>query len=125
MELIIGFLIFFLIYQGYVKNSFSKKLATFAISYEVVFNVGYMIYRSTVAPSTSGLSTAMKGVAASHGILSLIMLFVIIGFFLRAKKEYAQNMNSFLEHRLQTLLFCLFWSASLLSGIFLYVKVYF
>jgi predicted membrane protein len=124
MELFIGSLIFSIIYDGYVKNIFSKNLAIFAIGYEIVFNVGYMIYR-TIFPSTSQLTVALKIVAASHGVLSLIMLFVIVGFFLRAKKEYSQNINSFAVHKFQTILFSVFWMASLISGIFLYVRVNF
>ncbi|NTW22449.1 hypothetical protein HGA34_02795 [Candidatus Falkowbacteria bacterium] len=124
MELIIGFLIYFIVFQGYKNNKFSSKLAFFAISYEIVFNVGYMVYRTVVKPSTAQLGGALKGVAAAHGILSLIMLIAVVALFLKASKEYAKNTNYFAAHRMQTCLFVLLWSISLLSGIFLYAKVY-
>ncbi|MDD5397263.1 MAG: hypothetical protein PHW24_04380 [Candidatus Moranbacteria bacterium] len=125
MELFIGALIFFIIQQGYVKNVFSKRLAFFAIGYEIIFNVGYMVYRTIGAPSVSNLSPALKITAALHGVLSLVMLFVIIAFFVRANREYGERVNSFVFHKIQTWLFMFFWSLSLLSGIFLYLKVYF
>lgn len=125
MELIIGCLIFHIVYSGYIKNVFSKKLAFFAVAYEIVFNVGYMLYRTFAHPTVSGLSGAMKLVGAVHGILSLIMLFVVVGFFVRAGKEYGKNINYFAKHKIKTWLFLIFWTISLLSGIFLYVKVYY
>ena len=125
MELIIGSLIFWIIYRGYTKNDFSKKIVSFAIFYEAIFNVGYMIYRTVAAPSTSYLSDMMKKIAMMHGIMSLIMLVWIVIFFLRAYKEYGRGINSFFVHKIQTFLFILFWSISLLSGIFLYINIYF
>jgi hypothetical protein len=125
MEIIIASIIFFLVFKGYKENIFFKKLAYFAVGYEIVFNVGYMIYRSVSIPSASNLSTGMRAVAAAHGILSLLMLFAVVFFFLRAAKEYAKGLNSFVFHKVQTFLFLAFWVISLLSGIFLYVKTYF
>jgi hypothetical protein len=125
MELIIAAIIFHIIYNGYVKNIFSKKVTFFAIAYETIFNVGYMIYRTVAAPSTSNLSVALKIVAALHGILSLIILIAVFFFFLRANKEYVKNVNSFKVHHIQTKLFLFSWIVSLLSGIFLYLKINF
>lgn len=125
MELIIGFLIFFIIFQGWKHNRFSKKLTFFAIGYEIIFNVGYMIYRSVSVSSTTHLSSAMKIFAMMHGILSLVMLFVVVAFFLRATREYGNNINSFVIHRSQTMFFLFFWLISLLSGVYIYVTLYF
>ncbi len=125
MELIIGTLIFWIIYRGYTKSDFSKNITFFAIFYEVIFNVGYMIYRSVAVPSVIHLSDMMKKIAMTHGILSLVMLVCVVIYFLRAYKEYGQGINSFFIHKIQTLLFILFWSISLLSGIFLYINIYF
>ena len=124
MELFIGFLIFLIIFQGWKNNCFSKKLTFFTIGYEIIFNVGYMIYRSISVPSTAHLSSAMKIFAMMHGILSIIMLFVVVAFFLRAMREYGENINSFVMHRSQTILFLFFWLVSLLSGVYIYVTLY-
>ncbi|MEI7891140.1 MAG: hypothetical protein WCI36_04205 [bacterium] len=125
MELFIATLIFYIVYGGYAKNVFSKKLTFFAIAYETVFNVGYMIYRTVAAPSTVNLGSGLKIVAAMHGMLSLVMLVVVILFFLRATREYAKGINSFRVHHIQAKVFLVCWIVSLLSGIFLYLKVYF
>ena len=125
MEMIVGALIYLILYRGYVRNIFPSKLAFFAIGYEIVFNVGYMLYRTISVPSTAHLSPTLKMVAALHGILSLIMLIVVVVFFLRATKGYAQKINYFAVHKVKTFLFVFFWTISLLSGIFLYFKVYF
>ena len=124
-ELVIGFLIFYVVYRGYSKNSYPRKTAIFALAYEVVFKVGYMVYRTVGQPVASGFSPAMKIVAAIHGLLSLVMLIAVIMIFWRAGKEYAKQVNSFLVHKLQTFIFVSFWAISLLSGIFLYIKAYF
>lgn len=125
MELFIAMIIFYIVYNGYFKNVFSKKMTFFAIAYETVFNVGYMVYRTFAAPSISNLNASWKIVAMLHGILSLIILVAVIAFFLRASMEYAKNVNSFKEHHFQTKLFLFSWIVSLLSGIALYLKVYF
>ena len=125
MEVFIGFLIFYIIIQGYKNNHFSQKITFFAIGYEVIFNVGYMIYRTIAEPSATHLNNALKIFAMMHGILSLIMLIAVIMFFMRASREYSQKINSFFAHKFQTIIFCILWTISLVSGIFLYIKIYF
>ena len=125
MEIIIGCLIFSIVYFGYFKNIFSKNLSLFVVGYEIIFNVGYMIYRTILPKTNLILSPLMKIVAAFHGALSLVMLFVVVFVFLRANREYTNNINSFALHKNQTRLFVIFWLVSLLSGMFLFLGVYF
>jgi hypothetical protein len=125
MELFIASLIFYIVYKSYVKNIFSEKLAMLAIGYEVIFNVGYMLYRTLAHKETYVLSSQMKLIAALHGILSLLMLLAVIVIFLMARKNYRQGRNYFLENKIITIAFVFFWIVSLVSGLFLYLRVYF
>lgn len=124
MELVIGGIILFIIFQGWRRNYFYKKLAFFAIGYEIFFNVGYMIYRVAAAPSIVNLEKITKTVGMMHGILSLVLLLVVIAFLLRAGREYVKGINSFAKHNVQTTIFIISWMVSLLSGIYLYVQMY-
>jgi len=119
MELIIASIIFFIIFKGFAKNIFLKKLSYFAIGYEIIFNVSYMLYRTIASQPSTQLSNSLKIFAALHGSLSLIILVAVIWLFLKAGKAYAKNINYFKVHKIQTFLFILCWVISILSGIFL------
>ena len=125
MELFVASLIFFVVYFGYARNIFAKKLALFAMVYEIFFNVGYMLYRSLVHSKTYVLNPALKIVAMLHGVLSLAMLGAVVIFFMLAWKNYAKGIDYFLAHRMATIIFIFFWVVSLVSGLFLYLEVYF
>ena len=125
MEILIGVVIFYVIYRGYKENNFPEKLAMFAVAYEIVFNVGYMVYRAVWKPQIFGLTQALKITAALHGILSLIMLIAVVVFFLLARKNYRKDINYFRKYKITTFLFISFWLISLFSGGYLYFKIYF
>lgn len=76
VELLVAILIGAIISQGYVRNNFLQKTALFAILYEIVLNVGYMVYRfvGIGASKASKLSAGMKIVGTYYGFLSLVML---------------------------------------------------
>lgn len=123
-EAIVATLIFSVVYWGYVKNSFKRKLAGWAIGYEIVFNVGYMLYRSLAHPQSYALSAVLKMVAVLHGALSIAMLAWVVIFFLRARTAYASGENYFKKHRIATIMFIACWLMSIFSGALLYFKVY-
>ena len=125
MEIIVAALIFFIIFNGSVRNIFFKKLSYFVIGYEIVFNVGYMLFRTLASQPNMHLSSLLKIVAALHGALSLLMLLAVIILFIKADKEYSKRVNYFAVHSSQTFIFIGFWVISILSGVFLYIKAYF
>src|SRR5690349_8813743 len=99
-ELIISTIIYYTLYQGYKHNKFPTKLAAFALIYELVFNISYMISRvSPQIKSTHVESPFLIGLAIVHGILSLIMFITLIIFFILAWKNYAKGVNYFVKYK--------------------------
>lgn len=125
MELFVITLIFWIVYRGYAKNRFIPNLALFAVVYEILFNVGYMLYRTLAHPAQYALTPFLKTLAASHGILSLVMMHALMLFFFKAARGYRQGVNYFAAWPKMTLLFLALWCLSLLSGLLLYIRVYF
>jgi hypothetical protein len=122
-ELFIAVVIFSIIYRAYFGNVFMKKLALFAIVYETIFNIGYMVLRS-VTKAQYVFSPSMKVVGALHGILSLVILIAVIILFVKASRADKRGENYFKMHPVVTILFSLGWIVSLLSGVWLYWAAY-
>ncbi len=121
-ELIITFSIFYIFYKGYVKGIFHSKLALVTILYELIFNISYMATRTPqVTQKTESVATPF---AIFHGILSLTMFVLLIIFLLVAWTRYKKEINFFKNHKLLTILFLIFWTASVTSGIAFYVMRY-
>lgn len=123
-EFVVAACIFSVIYSGYRVNIFMKRLAMWTIAYEIVFNVGYMVYRSIAHPKSYTLSPLLKTVAALHGALSLAMLVAVVVFFLKASKAYGAGENYFKKQKIATGAFVFCWLVSIASGILLYLKAY-
>ena len=124
-ELFIFSAILYIFYKGYEGRVFPFSLAYFAIVYEVVFNIGYMIYRSVGLKSADNLSTNLKILGAVHGILSLVVFVALVILMLLAIKNYKRGINYFREHSKLSFLVIGFWIISLASGFLLYFKAYF
>jgi hypothetical protein len=124
-ELFIFGSISYVFYKGYEGRIFPFGLAYFAIAYEVVFNIGYMAYRSVGLKQTSALSEKLRRLGMAHGILSLIVFIALVIFLALAIKNYKKGMNYFKVHSSLTFLLLAFWVISLSSGILLYIKAYF
>lgn len=126
-ELIVSASIFYVFYSGYKHNHFPFKLALFALSYEILFNISYMVSRSLEhVPEYkeevhSGFEIAL---AAFHGILSLVMFIALIVFLIIAFKKYKAGINYFKEHNTLTIMFLVLWSLSVISGIVFYFTLY-
>ena len=124
-ELFIFSAILYVFYKGYEGRVFPFGLAYFAIAYEMVFNIGYMIYRSVGLKGASTLSENLKKLGMIHGILSLLVFIALIIFLALAIKNYKKGINYFQVHSGFTLVLLAFWTISLSSGILLYFKAYF
>lgn len=124
MELLIAVVIATIIYRAWAKNIFMRRLAIFAVAYETVFNIGYMILRSAHA-SKATLSPQLMAVGAVHGILSLVIFVAVIVLFWKASKSFSKGENYFQKHTVIAALFLLGWIISLLSGLWLYWAAYY
>lgn len=124
-ELFIFGAISYIFYKGYEGRLFPFGLAYFAIAYEVVFNISYMVYRSVGLKQVSALSENLRELGMVHGILSLIVFIALVIFLSLAIKNYEKGINYFKVHSSLTFLLLAFWVISLSSGILLYIKTYF
>lgn len=124
-EIIITIIVLYVFYSGYRKNKFPRYLAAFAIGYEIVFNISYMVSRmlthNVAASRDTGIEIAL---AAFHGTLSLMMFILLIVFFVFAWKNYSKGTNYFKKRKKITVLFLIFWLVSVLSGILFYIVEY-
>ncbi len=123
-EIIISTIIYFVIYKGYKDNKFLTKLAAFTLSYEILFNISYMVLRTITHTDTKPHPPLHIALAATHGILSLIMFLSLIVFFIFAWKNYKQGINFFKKHKYFTLSFLVLWTLSVVSGILVYLFEY-
>lgn len=123
-EIIISAAIFYTFYRSYKYNKFPVKLAAVTLAYEIIFNISYMFSR--VRNHIEKLEIPWHvALAIFHGTLSLLMFISLIIFFLLAWRKYRKGENYFKAHRNITIIFLLFWSISVLSGILFYFVEYF
>lgn len=123
-EIVISTIIFYTFYRSYKYNKFPTKLAAFALLYEIVFNISYMASR--VPNHTEKIEIPWHvALAIFHGTLSLLMFISLIIFFVLAWRRYKKGTNYFKVHKNFTIIFLIFWSASVLSGIIFYFIEYF
>lgn len=125
VELVISSIIYYTLYQGYTRAVFPKKLASFALLYEILFNISYMVYRVPDHAKGARLESSwIIALAIVHGVLSLIMFIALLVFFFLAWKNYKKGVNFFKIHKTMTIVFTIFWTFSVLSGILFYVAEY-
>lgn len=123
-EIVVSSIIFYSLYQGYKHNKFPTALAAFAIIYEILFNISYMVSR--VPNHIEKIEPPFHiALAIFHGTISLVMFLSLIIFFIFAWKNYRRGINFFSKHKVLTMTFLFFWSASVLSGILFYFVEYF
>ncbi len=122
-ELVISACVYYVIFQGYTKGVFKKWIAWGALSYEILFNMSYMAMRAG-AHLNEHVDKLALGFAIVHGTLSLVMFISLVMFFILASRGYARGENYFLAHRTLTVLFTIFWTLSILSGVSFYLIEY-
>lgn len=116
--------VFYVIAQAYYHDRFRGGILAFALTYEVLFNVAYMVRQLvTTSPEVDrpGWLTALY---AGHGLLSLVMLLALIVFALAAFRQHKHGINMFQEQRGATLAFVVLWSLSIASGEAIYLVEY-
>jgi hypothetical protein len=116
--------VFYTFYQGYKHNRFPEKVAFGAVLYETIFNISYMFYKLPGHLSRFN-KTWYTALAATHGILSIIMFVGLIVFLALAYNRYKKGVNYFLKHKYVSVTFLLFWLTALLTGFALYYTTYY
>ncbi|HYK08667.1 MAG TPA: hypothetical protein VEW42_04180 [Candidatus Eisenbacteria bacterium] len=124
-ELGISAIIYYTLYQGYTHNKFPTLLAGFALLYETIFNISYMVSRvPTHAKALHVDYPIIIALAIVHGVLSLIMFIALIIFFIIAWTRYKKDVNYFQNHKVLTMVFLFFWTFSIVSGVLFYFLEY-
>jgi heme A synthase len=124
-ELFVSAAIYYSLYQGYKHSRFPVKLAGAALLYEIIFNISYMALQVPEHAKAARVeSPFVIGLAIIHGTLSLLMFIALIIFFFFAWRRYRKGKNYFHNHKILTWLFLIFWTFSIISGIFFYFVEY-
>ncbi len=124
-EMFVSSAIFTVIYRGYKRNVFLRRLALLALSYEVLFNISYMAYRALTHDEGAKADSKFEiGLAIFHGTLSLVMFVTLVVFMAVAWKRYAKGINYFRICAKTTATFLVLWTLSVLSGVLFYFVEY-
>lgn len=126
-ELIVTYVIAWILYRGYFHNIFHARIVLFTLLYETLFNITYMSYRALT--HDSGASTHHHtpfhiGVAVFHGIFSITMFLLLVLFLTFAWRRYKRE-NYFNNHPIITLTFLILWFIAIGSGVLFYYLAYF
>ena len=122
-EILVSVAVLFVFYQGYKRNRLLEKIAIGTLIYETIFDISYMVYRSSESKSHTH-SALVTGLGVLHGTLSLAMFLGLIAFFVLAIKNYRRGVNYFFVHKRLTSAFLFFWMLSVVSGVLLYFIEY-
>jgi uncharacterized membrane protein YozB (DUF420 family) len=116
--------VFYTFYQGFRHDRFPKMIAFGAIAYETLFNISYMFYK--LPDHLSRFNKAWyTALAATHGILSILMFIGLIVFFILAYRNYKKGVNYFRKHKYISIIFLSFWLIALFTGFAMYYTTYY
>ena len=118
--------VLYIFYKAYKENKFNYKLTAITLSYEVLFNIGYMVYRAASHKEVAGIKEGGLDIflAAFHGIFSLIMFIALLTFMYTAWKNYKKGINYFFEHKKLSTVFLIAWMIAILSGYLFFYQEY-
>lgn len=123
-ELLVTAAVLYVVWKGW-HGDFRRGLLVCVLVFEAFVNVSYMAYR-TVAPSSPlhdepGWLTAT---AVLHGLLSLGMFLFLVFITFMAWHDKERGHNFFRDSPATTWSFVGLWTASIVSGEFLFVALY-
>jgi hypothetical protein len=104
-ELTVTAIVFYTIVSHLRGNPFRYKLLGFAILFEAIVNVTYMVTRFIGADSPVHLSAQMKLFATTHGTFSMLVFIWLIILFFLASSSAKLEQNFFRDHKLMTHVF--------------------
>ena len=103
---------------------FRFKLLGFAILFEALVNVTYVVTRFIGSNSPVHLSGPMRLFATLHGTFSMLVFIWLIILFFLASSSAKLEQNFFRDHRLGTYLFLILWGISVGSGEIMFAMIY-
>ena len=124
-ELIITAIVYYTIISHRQGRPFRFKLLGFAILYEALVNVSYMVTRFVGSESPVHFSSQMKLFATIHGIFSMLVFIWLIILFFLASSSAKLEQNFFGDHKFSTYLFLILWGFSVASGELMFALIYF
>jgi hypothetical protein len=123
-ELIVTTIVYYSIISHLKGKSFRFKLLGFAILFEAIVNVTYMVTRFIGSDSPVHLSGQMKLFATLHGTFSMLVFIWLIILFFLASSSAKLEQNFFRDHKLGTYLFLILWGVSVASGEIMFAMIY-
>lgn len=109
--------VLYIFYTAYYTGIFPRILTAVVLSYEVLFNISYMVSRVSVQAQAAASDTPLEiALAIFHGTFSLVMFLLLLVYMTLAWRRYASGANFFLEHRTLTISFLVAWMIAILSG---------
>lgn len=124
-ELFVTVAVFAFLHQAYRNGRVMGGLIAFALTYEVLVNVAYMVFRLFAGPAEGHTySAGMQTLLAVHGTLSLLMLFGLIALAAATVRAGRRGENHLRQHPRTTFAFVGLWTASVLTGEWVYAATY-
>ena len=123
-ELVVTGAVFYIVLHAYRTGVFVRSLVATVLSYELLFNISYMLSREATGAQSLALDPYMTALAIFHGVFSLVMFVSLVAFFIAGWRGYGRGENYFAVHRTLTRIFLSAWSLSVLSGIALFLQLY-
>ena len=123
-ELVVTAIVYYTIVSHLRGKPFRFKLLGFAILFEAVVNVSYMVTRFVGTESPVHLSAQIKLFATVHGTFSMLVFIWLIILFFLASSSAKLEQNFFRDHRLMTYVFLFLWGVSVASGELMFLMVY-
>jgi hypothetical protein len=123
-ELLVTAAVFYVVWKAW-HGDFRRGLLVSVLVFEAAANISYMAYR-TIAPSSplhdepGWLTTT----AILHGILSLAMFLFLIFITAMAWRDNERGRNFFRDSPTTTWAFVGLWTASIVSGEFLFAALH-
>lgn len=123
-EVMVTAAVFYVIWKAW-RGDFRRGLLVGVLVFEVAFNVSYMAYR--MFWDTDGLDEIpnwLGSVAAGHGILSLLMLFLLFFITAMAWRDNERGQNFIRDYPAMTWFFLAVWTLSVVSGELVFAVMY-
>ena len=118
-QAVVTMLVAFIVWYGYQKNLFLKKLAFTTLFVEIILVAVFLSYQTlnghVVREVHEEAYYAFTGMV--HGLLSLYALAHAGLAFVRARKSFAAGQNYFREHSRRSMVLVAAWVLSLVTGL--------
>ncbi len=125
-ELFVTAAVLYVIISNMRGQTLKWKLLFGTLAFELFINISYMFYRTSAiaAENPENLAPTLRGLAAFHGALSLVMFLVLVMLSFVAYRHMHLGRHYFQEHKAISILFLVWWLISVGSGELFFVLRY-